>query len=354
MNPIQAINLSDALSTFNSLWQPHVVTQFNGHDVMVVKVKGEFVWHSHEDTDDFFLVLKGRIHIDLPDRRIDLGPGEMFVVPRGMKHRPRAEDEAHLLLIEPAGTPNTGSNQTAAPRQTVELGARENKPSSDNQTASEINEIRAQVKKLTDREAIRDVLQNYCRAVDRGDIDLMKSCYHVDGTDDHGFFVGRGWDFADYVLPLLAQLEVSIHSLTNPIVEVHGDQAYAETQWSVIHRLKRFGKMTDMWHQGRYLDVFERREGEWKILKRVAVHDAERWINTADLQRLIPDTNPHKVFQGRRGKSDPVYQLTNLESLARENFRLPRLWEPLRQALLIPTVMVHWLGSFIHRRSRAS
>jgi mannose-6-phosphate isomerase-like protein (cupin superfamily) len=92
------------------------VAQFNGHDVMVVKVKGEFVWHNHDDTDDFFLVLKGRLDIELRDRTVTLGPGEMFVVPKGVDHRPVARDEAHLLLIEPAGTPNTGDAATAAPR----------------------------------------------------------------------------------------------------------------------------------------------------------------------------------------------------------------------------------------------
>jgi mannose-6-phosphate isomerase-like protein (cupin superfamily) len=77
---------------------------------MVGKVRGEFVWHSHPDTDDFFLVLSGRLVIDLRDRSVELGPGELFVVPRGVEHRPRAEEETHILLIEPMGTPNTGDS----------------------------------------------------------------------------------------------------------------------------------------------------------------------------------------------------------------------------------------------------
>jgi hypothetical protein len=180
---------------------------------------------------------------------------------------------------------------------------------------------------------------------------LMKACYHEDATDDHGFFVGRAWDFVEYVLPILAQLELSIHSLSNPNIRLDGDCAYVETQWSVIHRLKRFGKMTDMWHQGRYLDEFERRDGAWKIRRRVTVHDAERWIDTADLQRLVPDTNPHKVFQGRRGPSDPVYKLDRLATLARPTFRLEELWRPLKQALCIPKSLVHWVGGAMQRRS---
>jgi hypothetical protein len=81
---------------------------------------------------------------------------------------------------------------------------------------SEVPTLQQSLRELLDREAIRTVLYDYCRAVDRGDAELMKSCYHADGTDDHGFFSGGGWDFADYVLPLLAQLDRSIHSLTNP------------------------------------------------------------------------------------------------------------------------------------------
>jgi len=114
-----AINLEAKLATFAEPWQPRVVTQWNGNDVMVVKAHGEFVWHKHDDTDDFFLVLRGRLTIQLRDRDVELGPGELFVVPRGVEHRPVAVEEVHLLLIEPAGTPNTGDRSTAAPRRVV-------------------------------------------------------------------------------------------------------------------------------------------------------------------------------------------------------------------------------------------
>jgi mannose-6-phosphate isomerase-like protein (cupin superfamily) len=83
---------------------------------MVVKVKGPFTWHKHDETDDFFLSLKGRITIQMREGNVTLGPGEMFVVPRGVEHCPVADDEAHLLLIEPTGTPNTGDSPTAARR----------------------------------------------------------------------------------------------------------------------------------------------------------------------------------------------------------------------------------------------
>jgi mannose-6-phosphate isomerase-like protein (cupin superfamily) len=116
---VQSINLASKLSTFAEHWQPRVVGQFNGNDLMVVKVKGEFVWHKHEDTDDFFLVLKGSVDIHLRDGVVTLGPGEMFVVPKGVEHRPVATEEAHVLLIEPRGTPNTGDATTAAARRVI-------------------------------------------------------------------------------------------------------------------------------------------------------------------------------------------------------------------------------------------
>lgn len=110
---MKPVNLKEKLSLFSEHWSPKVVAQFNGHDVMVVKVKGEFNWHSHEDTDDFFLVLSGRITIEMREGDVTLEAGDMFVVPKGVEHRPVAEEESHLLLIEPGGTPNTGDAATA-------------------------------------------------------------------------------------------------------------------------------------------------------------------------------------------------------------------------------------------------
>jgi mannose-6-phosphate isomerase-like protein (cupin superfamily) len=114
-----SINLAEKLAQFADRWQPRTVAQFNGHDIMVVKVKGEFVWHKHDDTDDFFLILSGRLHIRLRDRTIILNPGELFIVPRGVEHQPFAEEETHVLLIEPKGTPNTGDPKTAEPRRVI-------------------------------------------------------------------------------------------------------------------------------------------------------------------------------------------------------------------------------------------
>jgi mannose-6-phosphate isomerase-like protein (cupin superfamily) len=116
---MQPINLAAKLSTFPEHWQPRTVGTFNGHDLMVAKVKGAFTWHKHDDTDDFFLVLKGRVTIQMREGNVTLGPGEIFVVPKGVEHCPMAEEESHILLIEPSGTPNTGNIQTAAPRRVI-------------------------------------------------------------------------------------------------------------------------------------------------------------------------------------------------------------------------------------------
>jgi len=113
------INLADKLAQFDGHWQPRVVGAFNGHDLMVVKFQGQFPWHKHDDTDDFFLVLKGEMIMRLRAGDVIVGPGEVFVVPKGMEHAPFAAEEAHVLLIEPTGTPNTGDLETAAPRREI-------------------------------------------------------------------------------------------------------------------------------------------------------------------------------------------------------------------------------------------
>ena len=115
-----AIDLAGKLATFNEAWQPRTVSLFNGHDVMVAKLRGEYHWHVHPESDDFFLVLAGELEIDLEDgSMVSLAPGQLYVVPRGVQHRPRAIGETHILLIEPTGMPNSGDALTAAPRQVI-------------------------------------------------------------------------------------------------------------------------------------------------------------------------------------------------------------------------------------------
>jgi mannose-6-phosphate isomerase-like protein (cupin superfamily) len=104
----EKVNLAAKLALFDERWSPKVVARFNDLVVQVVKVRGEFVWHRHADTDDFFLVLDGHLTIQLRDGKVELDAGEPYVVPRGVEHCPLAAEEASILLIEPAGTPNTG------------------------------------------------------------------------------------------------------------------------------------------------------------------------------------------------------------------------------------------------------
>jgi mannose-6-phosphate isomerase-like protein (cupin superfamily) len=106
--PDHPVNLTDALSRFDETWSPKIVAEANGWQVKLVKADGEFVWHDHPDTDELFQVLAGRLLIRLDGRPdVELGPGDVYVVPRGLQHQPVATG-CHMLLLEPAGVPNTG------------------------------------------------------------------------------------------------------------------------------------------------------------------------------------------------------------------------------------------------------
>ena len=103
------INLKDKLALFDKLWTPKLVAKVNDTDVRLSKIQGEFVWHHHDNTDELFLVLEGELLLQLRDRDVRLRKGEMFVVPRGVEHKPVAEEEAHLMTIELEGQPSTGN-----------------------------------------------------------------------------------------------------------------------------------------------------------------------------------------------------------------------------------------------------
>jgi mannose-6-phosphate isomerase-like protein (cupin superfamily) len=105
----QSIDLAAKLATFTEHWSPKVVARLNDYEIKVVKVQGEFVWHTHDDTDELFLVIDGELTIQLRDGDVVLGPGQLYVVPRGVEHCPRAAGEVQALLIEPVGVVNTGS-----------------------------------------------------------------------------------------------------------------------------------------------------------------------------------------------------------------------------------------------------
>jgi mannose-6-phosphate isomerase-like protein (cupin superfamily) len=109
VSDLERIDLAEKLSRIDERWSPRIVAELNGQHVKLVKIEGEFVWHSHAEEDELFLVLSGQLRIELRDGAVVLGPGQMVVVPRGIEHRPVAEGEVHVLLFEPAGTLNTGN-----------------------------------------------------------------------------------------------------------------------------------------------------------------------------------------------------------------------------------------------------
>ena len=104
----QAINFRQKFGLFNEQWQPKVVAEMNDYQFKVVKLRGDFIWHDHQDTDETFIVMEGELRIDFRDGAVRVGAGEMYVVPKGVEHKPYAEREVKLLLIEPRGVPNTG------------------------------------------------------------------------------------------------------------------------------------------------------------------------------------------------------------------------------------------------------
>jgi mannose-6-phosphate isomerase-like protein (cupin superfamily) len=111
---LEKVNLAEKLASFDEIFSPRIVGYYDDTKIQVAKTKGEFVWHSHPDTDDLFLVLKGAITVELRDGAVEVGEGELLVVPRGVEHRPVADEEAHVLLLELEGTPNTGDSEAEA------------------------------------------------------------------------------------------------------------------------------------------------------------------------------------------------------------------------------------------------
>ena len=164
--------------------------------------------------------------------------------------------------------------------------------------------LEAELKEYRDREAIREMIHRYCQAVDRCDLDMLKSCYWEDGYDDHGFFAGNAHEFADYVIPCLQKVDSSMHSITNTRFRFDGDRCACTSQWHVVHRLAHDEGFTDFLHQGRYLDVWEERHGEWKLLHRIIASDFDRWVHTPDIRSAMTDT-PNATLRGCRGADDP-------------------------------------------------
>jgi hypothetical protein len=191
---------------------------------------------------------------------------------------------------------------------------------------------------VNDRECIRDVIHRYCRSADRCDLEGFKSCYWPDGFDDHGFFGGNAWEFCEYVIPVLRKIDSSVHAITNTIIDIEGNRAFCESQWSVVHRIREDDGLLDYWHQGRYLDIFEKRNGEWRIFLRTIVTDMERLVKARDLRAIMaaaaaqaPDAGrgvEHSALAGARAPADPVFSGMNIKDLVKTRPGMPDLWGP--------------------------
>ena len=117
---MQKVNIAEKLSLFHDYSNPRIIGELNGQYVKAVKLKGEFVWHSHENEDELFLVIKGKFNMELRDKTVEINEGEFFIVPRGIEHKPVAAEEVHILLFEPATTLNTGDVQNELTRTVLE------------------------------------------------------------------------------------------------------------------------------------------------------------------------------------------------------------------------------------------
>ena len=154
---------------------------------------------------------------------------------------------------------------------------------------------------LLDKQEIHEVLMRYCRAVDRLDEELLRSVYFPDATDDHGLFCGLASDFVTWVMKFHREHFISnTHSISNELIEVEGDIAYAESYFTGFHRFERDGQEYTRISCGRYIDRFERRDGVWKIAHRLVVND---WGRVDPLTEAVVPITP-----GLRSRDDPVYR----------------------------------------------
>ena len=118
---MEKINLNQKLSLFSDYWNPRIVGELNGQHVKLAKIKGEFIWHSHEHEDELFYVVKGILKIEFRDKSVELKQGDMIIVPKGVEHKPSAEEEVHIMMFEPASTINTGNIENEMTRKELEL-----------------------------------------------------------------------------------------------------------------------------------------------------------------------------------------------------------------------------------------
>ncbi len=170
-----------------------------------------------------------------------------------------------------------------------------------------------ELRALLDKQAITEVIHRYARALDRCDIELLRSCFHPDSTHDHGEFEGPSLKFCDWAMELLQRLTATQHHIGNVLIELDGDRAFSETYWVAYHRIPADaggsgvvagrGAETDLFIGGRYVDRFERRAGAWKIARRVGLHDWQRFEPASDAGFF--NSEPRK--RGVRSRADLSY-----------------------------------------------
>jgi len=117
---MQVVNLAEKFAQFSDYYNPRIIGELNGQQIKAAKVKGDFIWHHHENEDELFLVVKGKLTMDFRDKTVDIHPGEFIIVPRGVEHRPRADEETEMLLFEPDSTLNTGNTVNELTREKLE------------------------------------------------------------------------------------------------------------------------------------------------------------------------------------------------------------------------------------------
>jgi hypothetical protein len=201
-----------------------------------------------------------------------------------------------------------------------------------------VMELETRFQDLSDREAIRNVIHRYCRSADRCDLEGFKACYWPDGTDDHGFFGGNAWEFCEYVIPVLKQISASVHAITNTIIDLNGNRAHCESQWSVVHRLMNATGYADFWHQGRYIDIFEKRNGEWRILHRAIASDCDRWFKTIDFRGRENESSElgDRDLLGTRYPNDMIFDGPDFVKRMKSRPGEPDLWGPFHALAEMP------------------
>lgn len=117
---MEIVNLKEKLTQFDDYWNPRIIGELNGQYVKLAKIEGDFIWHSHEEEDELFYVIKGTLIMEFRDKIVELNPGEMIIVPKGVEHRPRTQGEVHIMLFEPISTVNTGAQDNERTRKALE------------------------------------------------------------------------------------------------------------------------------------------------------------------------------------------------------------------------------------------